>query len=79
MFTEAGDSGTYYPDLGTCADPDAVVELQGECDLIVEFDTCEAGSVTADGQEGSPASKAAPHAAISALALALLAAAASLW
>ncbi|CAM9360020.1 unnamed protein product, partial [Pylaiella littoralis] len=62
VFTEAGDSGTYYPDLGTCADPDAVVELQGECDLIVEFDTCEAGSVTADGQEGSPASKAAPHA-----------------
>ena len=78
MFTEDSDSGSYYPDVGTCADPDAVPELQGECDTIIEFDTVCDGSVTADGQdEGSPGSTVVPS--LSVLALAVVAAAASLW
>lgn len=76
MFTEDSQSGSYYPDLGTCTDPDAAVELQGECEVIIEFDTVCDGSVTADGQ-GSPASTVVPT--LSVLALAFVAAAASLW
>lgn len=77
VFTEESDSGSYYPDVGTCTDPDAVVELQGECETIIEFDTVCDGSVTADGQADSPASTVVPT--LSVLALAFVAAAASVW
>lgn len=54
------------------------MELQGECENIIEFDTVCDGSITADGQDESPASAVVPT--LSGLALALVgAAAASLW
>eukprot|EP00752_Nemacystus_decipiens_P009351 g8357.t1 len=79
VFTEDSDSGTYYPDVGTCTDPDAVVELQGECETIIDFDTVCDGSLTADGtaDDDSPASSVVPT--LSVLGLAFLAAAATLW
>lgn len=89
MFTEDSDSGSYYPDVGTCDDPDAVLELQGECQVIIEFDTVCNGATTSDGaltsdgaprevdEQGSPASTAVPT--LSVLALAFVAAAASMW
>ncbi|CAM9439659.1 unnamed protein product [Scytosiphon promiscuus] len=78
VATEESGTGTYYPDLGTCDDPDAVVELQGECEVIVDFAACEDFSLTADGEADSPAAKALP----TFLALVVAAAAAaggSLW
>ena len=66
VFTESPNTGTYYSDVGTCTDPDAVVELQGECEDIVDVGVC------------SPASRATPH-ALSAVALVLGAAATILW
>lgn len=80
MFTEESDSGSYYPDVGTCTDPDAVPELQGECETIIEFDTVCDGTISADGvdEQGSPASAVVPT--LSVLALAFVAATAgSLW
>ena len=38
---EESESGSYYPDVGTCDDPDAALEIQGQCVLIVDFNTCD--------------------------------------
>lgn len=67
--------------MGTCTDPDAVLELQGECEIILDFDAVCDGTVTADGQD-SPASSVLPGRLSSVLAtvfVAAAAAAASLW
>lgn len=39
MSTEESGSGSYYDD-GVCADSDSELELQGECDIIVDFASC---------------------------------------
>lgn len=76
MATEEAETGTYYADVGTCDDPDAVLEIQGECDLIIDFGTCEE-LVSADG-EASPACRVLPGAAV-AIAAVLVAFTAALW
>lgn len=75
VASEDAEFGTYYADVGTCDDPDAVLEVQGECDYIVDFESCDE-LLTADGQD-SPASKVLPGAAAAAVVLAALTA--SLW
>lgn len=66
VFTEESESGTYYTDE-VCTDALVARELQGECELILDFETCD---LTADE---SPASRAAPM-ALGALVTAALAA-----
>ncbi|CAB1103470.1 unnamed protein product [Ectocarpus sp. CCAP 1310/34] len=74
VFTEQNDVGSYYSDVGTCDDPDAILELQGgDCELLIDFGDCGT-SVTADAE--SPGSRVLP----TGFALAVVAgAAAFLW
>lgn len=54
VFTEESESGTYFPDEGSCNDPDAALQIQGECDIIIDFSTC--ADIATDGQS-SPAAR----------------------
>lgn len=43
---EESGSGTYYANEGTCLDADAVLEIQGECDVIKDYQTCFANAIS---------------------------------
>lgn len=43
---EESESGSYYPDEGTCDDPDAELSIQGQCSIIVDFNTCDDSPAT---------------------------------
>lgn len=63
---EESESGSYYLDEGTCADTEAALEIQGQCDIIVDFNTCEDPPDT--DEQDSPASKVAAGGAWAAVA-----------